>query len=40
MKQYLTTEPDLAPLRELILRQNAGRLFGLSAKDVIFRKKQ
>lgn len=39
MKQYLTTEPDLAPLRELILRQNAGRLFGLSAKDVIFRKK-
>ena len=28
MKQYLTTEPDLAPLRKMILYQNANWLFG------------
>jgi lipoprotein Spr len=28
MKQYLTTEPDLAPLRKMILYQNANGLFG------------
>ncbi len=27
MKQYLTTEPDLAPLREMILNKNASQLF-------------
>ena len=27
MKQYLTTEPDLAPYREMILHQNAQQLF-------------
>ena len=27
MKQYLTTEPDLAPFREMILHQNANQLF-------------
>ncbi len=30
MKQYLTTEPDLAPLRKMILFQNANCLFGQS----------
>ena len=28
MKQYLATEPDLAPLRKMILHQNANWLFG------------
>jgi predicted TIM-barrel fold metal-dependent hydrolase/quinol monooxygenase YgiN len=28
MKKYLTTEPDLAPLRKMILYQNANWLFG------------
>ena len=28
MKQYLSTEPDLMPLREMILYKNAQRLFG------------
>ena len=28
MKQYLTTEPDLAPLRKMILYKNANWLFG------------
>jgi len=27
MKQYFTTEPDLAPLREMILNKNASQLF-------------
>jgi predicted TIM-barrel fold metal-dependent hydrolase len=27
MKQYLSTETDLAPLREMILYQNANELF-------------
>jgi len=27
MRQYLTDEPDLAPLREMILHNNASRLF-------------
>ncbi len=30
MKQYLTDEPNLAPLRKMILCQNANWLFGLS----------
>ena len=29
MKQYLTTEPDLAPFRDMILHKNAERLMGL-----------
>ena len=27
MKQYLSTEPDLAPLREMILYKNANQIF-------------
>ena len=30
MQQYLTTEPDLAPFREMLLHKNAEWLFGLS----------
>lgn len=30
MKQYLTTEPDLRPFREMILHKNAAWLLGLS----------
>jgi len=30
MKQYLTTEPDLAPFREMILHKNAAWLMGMS----------
>ena len=30
MQQYLTTEPDLAPFREMLLPKNAAWLFGLS----------
>ena len=30
MKQYLTTEPDLAPFREMILHKNAEWLLGMS----------
>ncbi len=30
MKQYLTTEPDLAPFKDMILRKNAEWLMGLS----------
>ena len=32
MHQYLAAEPDLAPFREMILRGNAQRLFGLSTE--------
>ena len=32
MKQYLTTEPDLAPFREMILWKNAKWLFGLTGE--------
>jgi len=28
MQQYLATEPDLTPFREMILHKNAERLFG------------
>ena len=31
MQQYLTTEPDLAPYKEMILHKNAEWLFGLSS---------
>ena len=32
MKQYLTTEPDLAPFKEMILWKNAKWLFGLTGE--------
>ena len=32
MKQYLTTEPDLAPYKEMILHKNAEWLLGLSSE--------
>jgi predicted TIM-barrel fold metal-dependent hydrolase/quinol monooxygenase YgiN len=35
MKQYLTTEPDLAPYREMILWKNARWLFGQTAEKPI-----
>lgn len=31
MQQYLTTEPDLAPYKEMILHKNAEWLLGLSS---------
>ena len=34
MQQYLTTEPDLAPFRKMILSENARWLFGMGAKPV------
>ena len=33
MKKYLTTEPDLAPLRKMILYQNANWLFGKATEQ-------
>ncbi len=33
MKKYLTTEPDLAPLRKMILYQNASWLFGKATEQ-------
>lgn len=35
MKQYLTTEPDLAPFREMILYKNAEWLLGMSQKKPV-----
>ena len=37
MQQYLTTEPDLAPYKEMILHKNAEWLFGLSDKPTAAR---
>ncbi|MBR0244458.1 MAG: hypothetical protein IJQ38_07775 [Bacteroidaceae bacterium] len=33
MKQYLTDEPDLAPYKEMILRENAHKLIANSDKS-------
>ena len=37
MQQYLTTEPELAPYKEMILHKNAEWLFGLSDKPTAAR---
>ena len=34
MKQYLTDEPDLAPYKEMILRENAHKLIANSDKSL------
>lgn len=36
MKSYLTTEPDLAPMRKMILRENARELFKIVKHDSSF----
>ena len=37
LKQYLTDEPDLAPFKEMILWENARRLFGQTGKSPLLK---